>query len=105
MSGVVGVVTEIKGVIQVMIFMAFTILILLTTLIGLHNFYENNNNKETKLQDNYFLWKVTLVVLSGLVVVLVAKGIYNNKEDITRYFDSKIEQIIEQKVNTKMQGN
>lgn len=104
-SGVVGVVTEIKGVIQVMIFMAFTILILLTTLIGLHNFYENNNNKETKLQDNYFLWKVTLVVLSGLVVVLVAKGIYNNKEDITRYFDSKIEQIIEQKVNTKMQGN
>lgn len=101
-SGVVGVVAEIQGTVQVMIFMAFTMLILLTTLIGLHNFYENNNKRETKLQDNYFLWKVTLIVLIALGVTLVAKGIYNNKENISNYLDSKIENVIEQKVNDKM---
>lgn len=104
-SGVVGVVTEIKGIVQIMIFMTFTILILLTTLIGLHNFYENNNKRERKLQDNYFLWKVTLIVLIALVIVLAIKGISNNKENILNYLDSKIENVIEQKINDKMQEN
>ena len=104
-SGVVGVVAEIKGTVQVMIFMAFTILILLTTLIGLHNFYENNNKRETKLQDNYFLWKATLIVLIALVIVLTIKGIHNNKENILNHLDSKIEDVIEQKINDKMQEN
>jgi NADH:ubiquinone oxidoreductase subunit 6 (subunit J) len=101
-SGVVGVVTEIKGIVQIMIFMTFTILILLTTLIGLHNFYENNNKRETKLQNNYFLWKATLIVLIALVIVLTIKGIHNNKENILNYLDSKIENAIEQKINDKM---
>lgn len=101
-SGVVGVVTEIKGIVQIMIFITFTILILLTTLIGLHNFYENNNKRETKLQNNYFLWKATLIVLIALVIVLTIKGIHNNKENILNYLDSKIENAIEQKINDKM---
>lgn len=105
MSGVVGVVAEIKGIVQVMIFMAFTIFILLTTLIGLHNFYENNNKRETKLQDNYFLWKATLIVLIALVIVLTIKGIHNNKENILNYLDSKTENVIEQKINDKMREN
>lgn len=54
-SAVVGVVANIKGTINIMIFMTFTIFILLTTLIGLHNFYKNNNERKSKLQDNYFL--------------------------------------------------
>lgn len=101
-SGVVGVVTEIKGIVQIMIFITFTILILLTTLIGLHNFYKNNNKRETKLQNNYFLWKATLIVLIALVIVLTIKGIHNNKENILNYLDSKIENAIEQKINDKM---
>lgn len=102
-SGVVGVVAEIEGIVQVMIFMAFTILILLTTLIGLHNFYENSNKRERKLQDNYFLWKATLIILIALVIVLTIKGIHNNKENIINYLDSKIENVIEQKINDKIQ--
>lgn len=101
-SGVVGVVAEIKGIVQVMIFMVFTIFILLTTLIGLHNFYENNNKRETKLQDNYFLWKATLIVLIALVIVLTIKEIHNNKENILNYLNFKIENVIEQKINDKM---
>nr|DAP68358.1 MAG TPA: hypothetical protein [Caudoviricetes sp.] len=104
-SGVVGVVAEIKGIVQVMIFIAFTIFILLTTLIGLHNFYENNNKRETKLQDNYFLWKAALIVLIALVIVLIIKGIHNNKENILNYLDSKIENVIEEKVNNKLREN
>lgn len=88
-----------------MIFIAFTIFILLTTLIGLHNFYENNNKRETKLQDNYFLWKAALIVLIALVIVLIIKGIHNNKENILNYLDSKIENVIEEKVNNKLREN
>ena len=97
-SAVVGVVAEIKGVINVILFMSFTILLLLTTLIGLHNFYENNNKRENKLQDNYFLWKVVAVIIVVLVVALGIKNINDNKENIFNYLDTKIEKVIEEKV-------
>lgn len=104
-SGVVGVVSNIQGVVQIMIFMVFTTIILLTTLIGLHNFYENNNNRKNKLQDNYFLWKIAVFVLIGLVITLCAKTILDNKENIFNYIDSKIEKVIEEKVNNKLEEN
>lgn len=104
-SGVVGVVSNIQGIVQIMIFMVFTTIILLTTLIGLHNFYENNNNRNNKLQDNYFLWKIAVFVLIGLVITLCAKTILDNKENIFNYIDSKIEKVIEEKVNNKLEEN
>lgn len=97
-SAVVGVVSNIKGTINIMIFMTFTIFILLTTLIGLHNFYKNNNEKKTKLQDNYFLWKVTGIILICLVLILGFRYVNNNKEKIFNYLDKKIENVIEKKV-------
>ena len=102
-SAVVGVVASIKGVLNIMIFMAFTILVLLTTLIGLHNFYENNNNRETRLQDNYFLWKVMVGIIIFLIIVCGGKALVDNKETIITYFDNKIEQVIEDVVREKMQ--
>lgn len=104
-SGVVGVVAEINDVMKIMIFMAFTILILLTTLIGLHNFYENNNKRETKLQDNYFLWKATGIIIVILMILSGINCIKNNKDKIFNYLDKKIENVIEDKVNNKLQEN
>lgn len=98
-SAVVGVVANINGIINIMIFVAFTILLLLTTLIGLHNFYENNNKRENKLQDNYFLWKVVAVITVFLIVASGIKTLGDNKENIFNYIDNKIEKIIEEKVN------
>ena len=101
-SGVVGVVTNINGTLKIMLFMAFVILILLTTLIGLHNFYENNNERKTKLQDNYFLWKVTGVIIIVLAIILGLQHLNNNKDKIFNYIDNKIENIVEQKTIEKL---
>lgn len=104
-SGVVGVVAEINDVVKIMIFMAFTILILLTTLIGLHNFYENNNKRETKLQDNYFLWKATGIIIVILIILSVMNYLKDNKDKIFNYVDSKIEKVIEEKIDNKLKEN
>ena len=101
-SAVVGVVANINGTINIMIFMTFTIFILLTTLIGLHNFYKNNNERKTKLQDNYFLWKVTGAIIIVLVMILGFQYVNNNKDKIFNYIDNKIEKVIEQKVTEKL---
>lgn len=68
-SAVVGTIQEIKGTINLMLFMSFTAWILVTTLIGLHNFYKNNNRRNGKLQDNYFLWKVLTITIIGLFII------------------------------------
>ena len=73
-SAVIETITRIDGIINIMIFMAFTILILLTTLIALHNFYENRNKRENILQNNYFLWIIIAVILLGLIIIYVLKN-------------------------------
>lgn len=101
-SAVVGVIGEIKGIVNIMLFMTFTVLILLTTLIGLHNFYKNNNKRDTKLQDNYFLWKLVVGIIIILFVVLGIQTMIENKDSIYKYIDNKIENTIEQEVQNKL---
>lgn len=101
-SAVVGVVAQINGTLNIMLFMAFTILILLTTLIALHNFYKNDNKRETKLQDNYFLWKVVAGIFVFLIITLGIKTLVYNKDKIFNYIDNEIEQVIEEKVTQKL---
>lgn len=96
-SAVVGTIKDINGTINIMLFMAFTVLILLTTLIALHNFYKNDNKRENKLQDNYFLWKVVGVIIV-LLIILGVKTIKDNKQNIFNYIDNKIESVIEKKL-------
>ena len=104
-SAVVGVITQIKGIVNIMLFMAFTILLLLTTLIGLHNFYKNDSKKQSKLKDNYFLWKITAIIVLVLIVILGIKFAVNNKENIFDYLDNKIEKVIEEKITENLQNN
>lgn len=104
-SAVVGVINQIKGVVNIMLFMAFTILLLLTTLIGLHNFYKNDSKKQSKLKDNYFLWKTTAIIVLVLIVILGIKFAVNNKENIFDYLDNKIEKVIEEKTTENLKNN
>lgn len=101
-SASVEAISNIKGIINVMLFMAFTILLLLTALIALHNFYKNNNKRETRLQDKYFLWKIVAVIIVFLIIISGVMTLKDNKEKIFNYVDNKIEEVIEEKVNQKI---
>lgn len=97
-SAAVETISKIESTINIMLFISFIILILLTTLIGLHNFYKNDNKRTSKLQDNYFLWKIMVVVVVGLLITSGVKTLMNNKENIFNYLDIKIEEVIERKL-------
>jgi len=94
-SGVVGAIENIESTLNIMIFMTFALLIVITTLIGLYNFYKKPEQK-SKLQNNYFLWKLLLGVLIVLMIISGIKYLINNKEKF--YSNDKINQIIENKL-------
>lgn len=98
-SASVAAIDRIEETINILLFISFIILILLTTLIALHNFYKNDNKKNTKLQDNYFLWKLVLVITIILVIVLGGNEIIKNKDIFNSYIDSRVEKVIEEKKN------
>ena len=49
-SAAVGAIEKINGTLKTMIFITFTVFLLLTTLIGLHNFYKKDNKRESLCQ-------------------------------------------------------
>ncbi len=104
-SAAVGTIEKVNGVLKIMIFITFTVFLLLTTLIGLHNFYKDDNKRESKLQDNYFLWKATGIIIVILMILSGINCIKNNKDKIFNYLDKKIESVIEEKVNNKSKEN
>lgn len=104
-SAAVAAIEKVNGTLNIMIVIAFAVFLLLTTLIGLHNFYKNDNKRESKLQDNYFLWKATGTIIVILMVLSVINYAKNNKEKMFNYLDKKIESVIEEKVNSKLGEN
>lgn len=104
-SAAVAAIEKVNGTLNIMIVIAFAVFLLLTTLIGLHNFYKSDNKRESKLQDNYFLWKATGIIIVILMILSGINCIKNNKDKIFNYLDKKIENVIEDKVNNKLQEN
>lgn len=70
---------KVDSIEDIIIFMTFIAFILITTLIGLNNFYKSNDNTQKGLKNNYFLWKALLVVLVGMIMY---KGIIYVKRNI-----------------------
>lgn len=101
-SAAVAAIEKVNGTLNIMIVIAFAVFLLLTTLIGLHNFYKNDNKRENKLQDNYFLWKVTGIIILVLMILSGINYLQENKEKTFDYLDKKIEDVIEEKVNNKI---
>ena len=104
-SAAVAAIEKVNGTLNIMIIIAFAVFLLLTTLIGLHNFYKNDNKRESKLQDNYFLWKATGIIIVILMILSGINCIKNNKDKIFNYLDKKIENVIEDKINNKLEEN
>lgn len=71
-SAAVAAIDKIQGTLNIMLFMAFTIFILITTLIGLDNFYRTKYTPMNKLQSNYFLW---IVITAIIIILLIFKGL------------------------------
>lgn len=104
-SAAVAAIENVKGILNIMLIIAFAVFLLLTTLIGLHNFYKNDNKRENKLQDNYFLWKATGIIIVILMILSGINYIKNNKDKIFNYLDKKIESVIEDKINNIIEEN
>lgn len=103
-SASVEAISKIDGIMNIMLFIAFTILLLLTTLIALHNFYKTDNKRQTKLQDNYFLWKLVVVIVIILFIVIGIQKLIRDKDNFYKYIDNKIEHIIEQRTEKVSEG-
>lgn len=101
-SAAVSAIIQIKSITDILLFMAFSVLLLLTTLIGLHNFYKNSNNKKKGLQNNYFLWKMMVVVIILLICYKGAMCIKENQEEILKNIGRGIGEVIDSKLTDKL---
>lgn len=70
---------KVDSIEDIIIFMTFIAFILITTLIGLNNFYKNNDENKRGLKNNYFLWKALIIVLVGMIMY---KGVIYIKRNI-----------------------
>ena len=84
-SAAVTAIDKMKNIEDIMLFMAFIAFILITTLIGLNNFYKGKNETNKKLQNNYFLWKMLIFVIVSL---LLYKGLIYIKDNQNEIFES-----------------
>lgn len=76
---------KVSSVEDVLLFMAFTAFIIITTLIALDNFYRSNNEKRKILKNNYFLWGAVGVVI---VILLGYKSVDYIKENQNEIFEN-----------------
>lgn len=72
-SAAVTAIGNINGIINIVLFMAFSILMLITTLIGLDNFYKPKKSEKNLLRNNYFLWIVLFMIIVSIVVFCLIK--------------------------------
>ena len=98
-SAAVSAIDKISSISGILLFMAFTAFILLTTLIGLYNFYKNNDKCKNKLQNNYFLWKMMIVIVILLVMYRGITYIKENRQEIFESIGRGIGQVVNLKIN------
>lgn len=97
-SASISAIDKMNNLSDVMLFMAFTAFILLTTLIALNNFYKSTNtNKKISLQNNKFIWVMLVFVIILLLGYKGIQWISSNKNEIFESIGRGIGQVIESK--------
>lgn len=86
-SASVEAISKINGTLNIMLFMAFAILLLLTALIGLHNFYKSGNKRQNRLQNNYFLWKAVFIIVICLLIIIGIRFALNNIDIVVDFIN------------------
>lgn len=84
---------NVKGTLNIALFMAFCTFILITTLIALNNFYKNRSNDDINpLKNNYFLWWALLILIVVIVAISGMQYLKNSKNKIMTSIEKNIEQ-------------
>ena len=89
-SAAVEAIANIKGTLNIILFMTFCVFLVITTLIGMNNF-SKSNKKEKGLNNNYFLWKLLFFIIIILGIICGVKYIKNNPEQYKNLINLKIE--------------
>jgi len=84
-SGAVTAFEKVSSIEDILIFMSFTSFIIVTTLIVLDNFYRGSNENGIKLKNNYFLWKIIIIII---IVLLAYKSVNYIKVNQNEIFES-----------------
>lgn len=98
-SASVSAINNMKSTIDIALFMCFTILILLITLIALNNFYKGHKGIKNKLQNNYFLLKTVFCIMCILSLCKGIKYIDENKEIVFQNIGIGIEKVRQEMEN------
>ena len=101
-SAAVSAIGKIDDVKYICLFILFILFIILTTLIGLDNFYREEKNKKNLLKNNYFLWKMLLIMIVIFVIVIFIGDIWNkNKNEILTNIENKVTEYLIDEQNKK----
>lgn len=94
-SAAVTAIGEIKEIKYICLFMLFIVFILITTLIGLDNFYRSKKQENRLLNNNYFIWKMLLIILIIFSIGVFISDIWNkNKEEFMLKVEDKVTEYI-----------
>lgn len=75
--------------------MLVIVFILITTLIGLDNFYRSKKQENRLLNNNYFIWKMLLIILIIFSIGVFISDIWNkNKEEFMLKVEDKVTEYI-----------
>lgn len=97
-SAAVATIEKMNSLENIMLFMAFTAFILLTTLIGLFNFYKSKQtNKKISLENNKFLWNMMLFVIIILIGYKGTQYVKKNQQEIFESIGRGIGQVVKDK--------
>ncbi len=101
-SAAVSAIGKIDDVKYICLFILFILFIIITTLIGLDNFYREEKSKKHLLKNNYFLWKLLLIMIIIFVVIIFIGDIWNkNKNEIMTNIENKVTEYLIDEQNKK----
>lgn len=94
-SVAVTAIDEIKDIKYICLFMLFIVFVLITTLIGLDNFYRGEKQKNRLLKNNYFIWIMLLIIIIVFSIGIFISDVWNkNKDEFMLNIENKVTEYI-----------
>ncbi len=101
-SAAVTAIDKIKDIKYICLFMLFIVFVLITTLIGLDNFYRSEKQKKGLLKNNYFIWTMLLIIIIIFSIGIFISDVWvKNKDEFMLNVENKVTKYIveQEKIN------